>query len=308
MAYVHKPTADCKIVTPRGMTPVDRLTSPEYLINHIEDALQAKIDQINQLIQSDNRNIIMARYELGLLVQEIYDDTTDQGGDRRYGDKAMQKLCIAIPWCRSLLYETLLLVQHMSREEAERLSTLHTKSGQPIFWTHVRILSGVTNPKSRNELLEHTLQEDWTCEELGKAVMQLKEPNETVGARKAKGPRNLNGMIEQQQAYADHFLERAERVWNNPEQSLTNLCLDMPAEKYTQEGANKLKGLAGRLRLVAQEAEKRAQEAEKAFKEYLNILVAAKIEAAEMEEQPEEEVELEEELDDEEELVAQLVA
>ncbi len=265
-----------KLAPPPGMCWGDYINSSEYLLEHIGPELQQQIDKINELLEKDRRNIILARYDLGLLVKEIHDEETMNYRMNRYGDQSMIKLCLSVPWSRSLLYETLRFVQVITREEAERLAGLHTQAGCPIYWSHVRALLGVSCPNMREELLQRTIQENWSCDELDKAIMQLKKSHEPAGHRKIKGPRNLNGMIEQQRTYADHFLERAKSAWSDPEHSLTNLCLDVPSEKYTEEGAKKLKDLAERLRLVAEEAEQRAEDAQNAYEHYAERLHAPK--------------------------------
>jgi hypothetical protein len=293
----QKPTkAAYKLAPPPGMCWADYLNSPEYLLEHISPELQQQIDKIIGLLEKDRRNNILARYDLGLLVKEVYDEETMNYQMNRYGDKSMEKLCLALPWSRSLLYQTLRVVQVISREEAEQLAGLHTQAGCPIYWSHVRILADVACPNTRKGLLERTLQENWTCDELDSAIMQLKKSHESASVvpKKIKGPRNLNGMIEQQRTYADHFLKQAEGVWNDPYKSLTYLCKDVSSKKCTEEGAKKLKDLADRLRLVAEEAEERAQDAQEAYERYAKVLLAAQ-HAAKLQDGPEKEEDLEDE-------------
>ena len=260
-----------------GMTPQEYVQSDQCLIDHTAPVLEQKIDQIKAHYDEEMRSLILKHYELGLLVKEVHDDELSNGGDGRYGSQAMKKLCAALPWAKSALYESLRLANTYTREQAGELVEMHLRSGESLTWSHVRTLAMIHDKNTRAELLQRTVEENWTADELGKELerrYQLQSPKKP--RRVLAPPSSLSGLIQQQRAYAEDFLKRDESAWKAEGCGLMDRLQELPTEEFTEEGASELKEHAERLRQVAKAAEQEAQSAEVAYQRYLKTLERVK--------------------------------
>jgi hypothetical protein len=147
-------------------------------------------------------------------------------------------------------------------------------NGEPLCYYHVQLLSSITDRKTRNKMLERTLDESLSTRDLDHHIQNLPLPTkgeETRGRRLAV-PRNLNDVILQQDRSADDFLNRSEKVWEQQKNGLLAKVHDVSQDECTQERVDQLKAHAQKLRRLADEAVKRAEEAERAYEYVLSLL------------------------------------
>jgi hypothetical protein len=273
----------------RPPTPLEKLE--QSFLTEVSPALREKIDQIKQWYRGEARHGLLSHYKLGLIVKDVYDDEEDQGGEQRYGRRAMRKLCHALPWCKTSLYDALSLVQAYPEEEVARLAQLRTASGQPLCWSHVRLLADVGDRAGRDDLLNRVLAEGLTCEELGREVQRLNGPKANRRGGQPRAPRTVEQVVRQQGALADRFLERAGQVWRG-EGSLTSRVRDLTPAEHTEERAGVLREHAERLRRLAREADERAREAEEVYEHFVKAVARQRAEDPGPEEEEPEEAEV----------------
>jgi hypothetical protein len=246
--------------------------SPQRVFDGMNAELKEKVQQIVAWYQTERKRTLLTRYDLGLIVKDIYDHDTGAAGGR-YGSQAMKQVCQVLKGIDDgLLYDCLNLVKCYSREEVEELATLQNEVGRPLTWTHVLTLIRVTDSTQRNELLQRTLNESLTVAELDQQYRtQVKDPAEPRG-RKLAVPKNLDGALLQQGMLADKFLARSESVWGVPEHSLQGLAKDLCSSEITEKRVQALKEHAEKLRRLAQLAVHHAEEAEVVYRKYSDIL------------------------------------
>src|SRR5262245_12325768 len=187
--------------------PLEVLEAMRLEISPSNTALLDKLEEIRGLCRGHNRADLLRRYDLGLAVQEVYDDETRNGADR-YGAHAVEKICRALGSADSSLVQSALrLAQAYPRAEVERLAALRTASGEPVTWAHVRLLMHVDPPARREQLLRRVLEESWTSDDLSREVVRPQGAGTPSRGRPLAAPRNFGGAIRQQAAAAENFVQ-----------------------------------------------------------------------------------------------------
>jgi hypothetical protein len=258
----------------RKLTPAEE--ADERRLNHIPPALRERIDEIKGWLTNESRRSLLAHYHLGRIVREVYDDDEKYWVDQRYGQMSMRKLCHALPLSASLLYEALRVAQVFTEEEVDRLAQVQTTSGRLLSWTHLHLLATLGEDR-RDGMLARVVREDLTADQLA-AEIRRQVGKANGRGRKPVPPRNLGGVIDQQAACADRFLERAP-LWAD-EHSLLERVQSLPREGHTEEMAERLRAHRDRLWQLAREATARAQEADRAYETFCKALARAKEAAA----------------------------
>jgi hypothetical protein len=251
-----------------GAPKKPRKSPLEHALESVGPELRQRIDEIVAWHRDETQRSLLGRYRLGVLVKEVYEDGEDQGGESRYGTMAMKKICHALPWCQSTLYEALKVAKAFSREEVEHFSQQHTAAGHFLSWTHLWLLAG--QPKAvRKNLFKRVLAEDLAADQLHDEIQRLKGKADNRG-RKPVPPRSLNGLMDQQRSYADHFLQRAQ-VWDG-QHSLLGRVRDLAPEERTEKLLEELREHKEKLWQMAREAHAKAEEADRAYESLLGAL------------------------------------
>ena len=274
------------------MKPMEAINSVEYLLSDINEALQEKIDQIQAVAVGAAHRLLTDYYAIGLIIQEIYDDQQGDSWKSRYGNNAMKKVEAGY----GLVQVVPVRGKELRRSVHPRGGRTHRPAEDEERQAHYVVPPAThcadSGRKIREELLERTLEKDWSCDELGDATKAaLNAVSRSKPKRGVAGPRKLGGMIEQQDAYAKRFLEQAERVWDDAEHSLASLFFEQPMEKHSEAEGERLKEVTDRLRQLARVAGEKADEAEKVYTRYMRQLDRQKANAkaeAEAEEDDEE--------------------
>ena len=74
---------------------------------------------------------LRSRYELGLQVQELYEDERKNAG-KTYGRNAIGRICKLLNWDDGLIRMALRFVRAYSPEDLERLCAQVLPKGQPL--------------------------------------------------------------------------------------------------------------------------------------------------------------------------------
>lgn len=216
---------------------------------------------------------ILARYQLAELIKNVHDDHT-KNRFRRYGAHSVKKLATFFGWEASTIYAALRMAQAFTKAEIEALTLRRMSNGQPLCCYHVLLLSNIADQKTRHEMLEHTLSESWSTRDPAYHIHNLplpKKEEETRG-RPLALPRNFHEVIQQQDRSADDFLMRSEKVWSQQEHGLLAWVRDCSQDECTPERLEQFRVHAQKLRRLADEAVKRAEEAERAYEYVLSRL------------------------------------
>jgi hypothetical protein len=255
-----------------AMRDEDAAAERERILERMNPACRKKLRYFETWLRQEVGHTLRRRYELGLQVQELYDDET-KGGGKVYGTNAIGRICKLLNWDDGLIRMALRFVRAYSPEDLERLCAQVLPKGEPLTWSHVRALLEVTDRSRRQELLEKTTSEGWTCTELARQIVRLEGHAAGDGrGRPPRTPKDFDGALAQQQESAERWDKLYTRVWVRQERSLTALAAKLPSEEITDERWRQARDLAYQLRRVADQAQKQAEMAEQIVRDFERIL------------------------------------
>jgi hypothetical protein len=236
----------------------------EALLRQSPPALREKIDWIRATIDDEWRRSIVNRYQVAVVIKEVYDDVTEDKGSV-YGAKAVEAIKKALGWDDGLIYQALHVADAFTPEQIEAMTQMRLPGGRPLTYSHVVELARVADEGRREKLLKQAVKEGWTTRKLTNAVDLTTSP-EPTNPRERRGrplakPKGFDGVLDQQAHFVQDFLNRDEQVWSHPEHCLYAKARSLDAADFTRERADRLKQHADRMNLLARKAKERADEA-----------------------------------------------
>lgn len=146
-------------------------------------------------------------------------------------------------------------------------------NGRPIPYGHFLALTKVNDSTTRESLINQTIANCWIRDELQAAILELnkgesseetttEQKKEDGRGRPLKTPKDLPGLLRQQQQAAKQFVERSSKIWETPEFSIIDRVKQCPSNEITEEQVTKLWDHAVDLRDLAKKASLHADQAE----------------------------------------------
>jgi hypothetical protein len=83
------------------------------------------------------------------------------------------KICTLLDWSENIIRDCLKLVQTYTREDIVKICSFKLPRREPVTWSHIRSLFAVDDPAQRDELLQKTVKEGLTCNELIREIKQI---------------------------------------------------------------------------------------------------------------------------------------
>jgi hypothetical protein len=246
----------------------------EAIIRESPPALGEKIAWIRDTLEDDWRRSVVCRYQVAVLIREIYDDVTDHNG-AVYGAKAIAAMKQAFGWDDGVIYQALHVADAFTPQQIEEITRMRLPGGKPVSFSHVVALSGVEDEGRRQKLLKQAVREGWTSKKLANAT-QSQAPEtgkrEDRRGRPLAKPRDFDAVLEQQSSFAQDFLNRDEQVWSRREHSLSGMAEGLDTADFTRERADRLKRHADQMNLLARKAKERAEEAAAVHQVFVEVI------------------------------------
>jgi hypothetical protein len=254
------------------MREEDEAAAREKILQAMTPACRKKLKYFETWLRKEVSHTLRSRYELGLQVQELYEDERKNGG-KLYGRNAIGRICKLLRWDDGVIRMALRFVRTFTPEDLERLCALVLPGGEPLTWSHVRVLLTVDDATRQQELLERTAAEGWTCTELAREIKNLEDrPAGDGRGRPPRVPKDFDGAVAQQQQSAEEWDRLHTRVWGKQDRSLLTQAAKLPPEGVTEERLRQARVLAVQLRRVADQALAQAEKAEQVVRDFERIL------------------------------------
>lgn len=259
--------------TPTQTTPNQRAAEKEDFLRTMNPVLRQVLEKIESFFTDLDAKTLVSRHELGSLAKQVLEEAEQTGGCCRYGQAAWGRLLAALGQERAReLKEAVRFARAYTRAEVDELSRMRLADGRSLSYSLLRLLASVLHATQRQRLLERTIAESLTADELAKLVQDQFGRPKTARDNKPKAPTSLDEAVRQQAGAAEEILNRAGKAWDGPEHSLSALAQRVPPEQVTWERAESLRQVAVKLREMARVAEEKAQEAERAYEQFIAAL------------------------------------
>ena len=247
----------------------------ERILRESPSALGEKIQCIRNFFTDEWRRSILGRYQIAVLIRDIYNDVTDNQAPS-YGAKAVDAIKDAFDWDAGVIYQAMNVAETFTLKDIEAIADMRMPDGRPISYSHVAVLANEEDPVKRQKLLKLTVKEGWTSKRLSNAVdlSELPQPDkqEDRRGRPLAVPRNFDAVLNQQDSFVLDFLNRNDQVWAHEQHSLSARTREMDTADFTIERADRLKHHAESMVLLARKAQERADEATKVHQAFLEII------------------------------------
>jgi phage pi2 protein 07 len=163
-------------------------------------------------------------------------------------------------------------VRTFTPEQLEGLCALVLPNGDPVTWNHVRTLLEVKGVDQRQELLERTVDEGWTCTQLAQQIKNREDGTvKDARGRPPVVPTSFDGAVAQQRKSADAWDRQFTKVWVD-RGSLATRARNLSADDVTEQRLQEARELAWQLRQVASQAQQQAEMAEGVVLEFERVL------------------------------------
>jgi hypothetical protein len=247
----------------------------ERILEQSPPVLREKIAWIRECFADEWRRSIEWRYQVAVLIRDIYDDVTENRG-AVYGAKAIEVIKQSFGWDNGVIYQALHVADAFTPEQIEEITQMRLAGGKPLSYSHVVALSSVEDEGQREKLLKQAVKEGWTTRKLTNVVGESDVPQpdrpEDHRGRPLGKPRDFDAVLDQQASFIKDFCARNDQVWSQEEHSLSAKVEDLTGDQFTQERATRLKQHADQLTLLAQKAKERADEALRVHKLFVQVL------------------------------------
>jgi hypothetical protein len=253
-----------------------RKTSAEQqkLLQALGPKLQQRVKRVSDWFKKSDLTTLKERHALGREVRAL-SEAKEDNGTGHYGRRFIANLCMTFGWDRGVVYGALATARAFTEEEITALSDRPMPNGRLLSCGHLRVLSKVPAPKERGSLLDKAIAHGWTREELADAILRATGKRKGDGrGRPPKPPKDLRGLLLQQEHSAEAFVQRTAKVWEKQGNTLLAKVKKLPAKEVTEEQIAKLRGHAAILRQLVTKAGEQAAEAERAADYLLKKLTA----------------------------------
>ena len=158
--------------------------------------LRPVYESIRKLLAGATRDEARSRHQIGVLIGEV------KNARDKYGARAVEQLASALGSNVHTLYRCAAVSECWSSTQLEALLRRTTPHGQPLSWSHLVLLAGVTPARRRAELLDKALEDALTMREL--LVLA-----DTAGKGEARGEGGGGGLV------VLHRVVRASERWSH---------------------------------------------------------------------------------------------
>ena len=134
------------------------------LVDDLSPGLRPVYESIRELLAGPAREDTRSRHRVGVHIVEV------KLAADKYGARAVERLAQALDTNVHTLYRCASVAECWSAEKLDEVLHRTTVRGQPLSWSHLVVLAGVTPARRRRDLVELALRKQMTVREL---VMHL---------------------------------------------------------------------------------------------------------------------------------------
>ena len=161
-----------------------------------------------------------------------------------YGTRLMGQLAEALGMDAGVLNKHKQFAASFDQQELAHLAGVRTPKGEPLAWSHVRLLMEVGKRAKRRDLIERAAARGWTSARLGAAIRDLKGEKTRGGGPKPIRPGGLQDLVLQMTQFLSEWENRHEQVWSRADCSLARLAEAMPRRRASEKDIKGLEALS----------------------------------------------------------------
>ncbi|MGD0524296.1 MAG: hypothetical protein ABSE49_04080 [Polyangiaceae bacterium] len=130
------------------------------LVEDLSPGLRPVYESIRELLAGATRDEARSRHRIGVHIVEV------KLAADKYGTRAVERLALALGTNVHTLYRCASVAECWSTEQLDEVLRRTTAKGQPLSWSHLVLLAGVTPARGRGDLTDLALRKQLTVREL----------------------------------------------------------------------------------------------------------------------------------------------
>lgn len=138
----------------------------QKIVAEFNQTLLALYQKVNERFSQLSTGVLLVMWQIGEFVTMVKNDTDGA----KYGENAITRLAAALGRSTAELYNACTLRQNYSKEEITQISKTQLANGDYVSWRHMQILCQITSGEDRKKMLDKTVAEGWTSDELSNAI------------------------------------------------------------------------------------------------------------------------------------------
>jgi hypothetical protein len=144
------------------------LRAAEQAVAEMNADLRQAFEKIRERLMKAAVNDIMARYDVGTLIQGV------MSNESRYGANAADSLAAALGISKAVLYTHQQVAVSWKKQELQAvISRVDEETGYHLDWAHVWSLAALTSIDQRDELIERCFEDKLSSRDVRAFVMEL---------------------------------------------------------------------------------------------------------------------------------------
>jgi hypothetical protein len=153
-----------------------RRHNPPREVQTMNAELSKKYELIKQLIKKAEHADIRNRYKVALHLRDV---NQGDGQGQRYGNGAVREIATTLGWGKSTVHEYIQVAEAWNEEQLETVIKKGEACGQPLTWGHLCVIAAVADTEERGGLVDDTIRNGLSMQELKRRRQSRTEPQET---------------------------------------------------------------------------------------------------------------------------------
>jgi hypothetical protein len=268
-------TPDQKKTGQEGVTkvvhvdPKDILEPVDKVVGGMKPELRKLYDWLLSWGQKVGGEAIRKTHELGKKVKALYEDSDG----KKFGKNAQDQMSEALGKDFTLsMKKAYHFADTYSQDEVDQFCETKIKGGRPLSLSHLFALMRLPNAAERKTYLDRTIDQGLTSVELNHDISKVRRRDSDGRGRPISAPKDVVASTKQLEIFADKFLKKEEKFWEDPEHSLPALADSISLGQLNKKTVEEMETTAGKLEKVALGTKKRAEELFAVAKRYRDLL------------------------------------
>ena len=144
-------------------------------VEGLSSGLRPVYEAIRSLLAGATRDEARSRHQIGVLIAGV------KRARDKYGARAVEQLAAALGSNVHTLYRCAAVSECWSAPQLEIVLRRTTPQGQPLSWSHLVLLAGITSVGRRAEIMDQALRDGLTVRELLVVDAAVKAPGSAGG-------------------------------------------------------------------------------------------------------------------------------
>ncbi|MFC1596742.1 DUF1016 N-terminal domain-containing protein [Planctomycetota bacterium] len=237
----------------RAATALVVASKESQLAAELPEELHNTYQELREVADTAVNHMLSSYYRIGEIVErdsELIREANRNAGLRR--SELFEQLAAALGWNSKTLRDCQRFVKTFDKREFQSLLD------QPVNWAHVRLLLSIPTRPERKQLLDATVQNGWTADDLAREIIRLKGNRREGSGRGRAVPANVGKALCRLLTNGDRYLKDAQSILFGADYDIATEIAQGPPDHLTEATQNQALQAIQMLENIASDAQENA--------------------------------------------------